>query len=158
MTITKQDLERALRRQDKRFSEKLSKGLEEQDKKFSEKLSKGLKEQDEKFSKRLDEQDEKFSKRLDGQKEYIGQKLITYFYTKDEIDRRFVTKIDLKKEFEKYATKDDIKKAIDEGIDRIKVLFEDNKSQIQLIAEGHSLLAEKVDNLDCRVTKLEKTV
>lgn len=143
MTITKQDLEKALRRQDKRFSEKLSKGLEEQDKKFS---------------KKLDEQDEKFSKKLDGQKEYIGQKLVTYFYTKEESDRKFVTKIDLKKEFEKYATKDDIKQAIDEGIDRIKVLFEDNKSQIQLIAEGHTLLAEKVDNLDRRITKLEKTV
>ena len=147
MTITKQDLERALRRQDKRFSEKLSKGLEGQDRKFSEKLSKGL-----------EEQDKKFSKKLDGQKEYIGQKLVTYFYTKEESDRKFVTKIDLKKEFEKYATKDDIKKAIDEGIDRIKVLFEDNKSQIQLIAEGHGLLADKVDNLDRRFTKLEKTV
>ena len=101
------------------------------------------------------------TKKLENQQDFFGRLLLKYFYTKDEIDRKlehFATKEDLKKELERFATKEDLKKAVDEGIDRVKVLFEDNKSKIEFIAEGHSLLAEKINSLDCRVTKLEKTV
>ena len=137
MTITKQDLEKALSSTKK----DLEKALVRQDERSDEKFKK----QDEKFLRNLNIA---IKTAMKEHKEYFGQLLNKYFYTKDEVDRKLIP----------LATKDDVKNAVNEGVDRVKVLFEDNKSKIELIAEGHGLLADKVDNLDRRFTKLEKTV
>ena len=151
MTITKKDLKEALKHQDGRLKEALKQQdgrLKEALKQQDGKLKEALKQQDEKLKEALKQQDGRLKKELKQQDERFAERLLKHFYTKDEIDQKL----------SQHPTKEDLKKAVDEGIDRVKVLFEDNKSKTVLVAEGHDHLNKKVQDLDNRIKKLEQNV
>src|SRR3989338_4626750 len=82
------------------------------------------------------------------QDERFAERLMRHFYTKDETDRKFATKEELKQ------TEKRLVKTIDNGIHRVEILFEDSKSKFELLAENLIHTNKRVDGLDSRVVKL----
>src|SRR3989338_6488795 len=141
-------LEKAIQDQTVKFDQalqtqdlKLEKAIQDQTVKFDQ----ALQTQDLKLEKAIQDQTVKFEKAHHAQDDRFGAMLLKHFYTKDECDQKFATKVDL------CALKKDVKKAIDEGVDRLRVLIEAGESKTQLISEGYVHLTSKVNNHEKRI-------
>lgn len=148
MSLTKNDLQEALKVTKNEFQEALGvtkneflEALGETKNEFRE----AFREQDQKIDQKLGTLEGKFDQKLGVFKDDLGQMLVKHFYTKEESLRIF-------------ATKEDVKRAVDEGVYRLKVLIEKNDERIDLLSEGHGHVTDKIEDHEKRINKLEHDI
>jgi len=130
MALTKRDLREELRKE-------LKYAFNEFEIKFDRKM-------DLKMDRRFKEQDDRFARLL-----------MKHFYTKDETDRKFSA---VNRRIDKLPTEAYVEHAVSDGIDRVKVLYEALDSKMDLVLENQIHANKRIDDIDGRVTNLERPV